>query len=507
MLRQPVERSAPARIKPMPPPIKGWNAKKDIVDLDKDEAFLLDNWWPSASSIDVRRGSTSHITSMPAPTETLLPYSYGNTNELFAAAGPAIYPATTAGTVGAAVVTGLSNARWQHVNFGTSGGNFLFIVNGADDPRYYDGSSWTTPTITGSGYTGSDMIHVNVHKRRIFMIQKNSLNFWYLGVESIAGTANKFDLAPLCSEGGYLVAMGTWTLDGGNGIDDYAIFITSKGEVVVYQGTDPSDATKWSMVGTFQIAPPIGRRCFEKIGADLAVVTESGYYPISQALRDGKTGALRAASDNISGAVEKAAMQHKSTFGWQPILFGERSMFLVNVPDGNGKYVQHVLNTQTKAWTRFKDWDAYCWAIHNNELYYGGLTAIYKADTGYSDDGVAITAESRQAYYDMGTAQIKTMQHLRPIIKLPGTATVQYAFDMDYDSGTTLSSYTASGSRGTPWGSPWGSKWSSGPKITKDWLPVSGIGYNASLRLKCSVLNQSLSWRGADVQFINGGLM
>lgn len=507
MLRMPVERTAPAQIKPLPPPTKGWNAKKDIVDLDKDEAWLLDNWWPSASSVDVRMGYAEHVTGLPAATETLLPYSYGSTNKLFAAAGSAIYPATTAGAVGTADVTGLSNPRWQYVNFGTSGGNFLFIVNGADDPRYYDGTSWTQPTFTGSGFTGADMIHVNVHKRRIFMIEKSSLNFWYLGVESIAGAVSKFDLAPLCAKGGYLVAMGTWSLDGGNGIDDYAVFITSKGEVVVYQGTDPSSANTWSMVGVFQIAPPIGRRCFEKIGADLAVITESGYYPISQAIRDGSTGALRAASENISGAVEDAARSYKSIFGWQPILYGERSMFLVNVPNGSGKFVQHALNTKTKAWTRFTNINARCWALHNGELYFGGATAVYKADTGHKDDGSAIVAESRQAYYDFGSGALKQMTLLRPIILVPGTATVQYAFDMDYASSTALSSYTASGSTGTPWGSPWGSPWSKGPKISSDWLPVSGLGYNASLHLKCSVSGQPLSWRGASVQYQRGGLM
>jgi hypothetical protein len=52
-------------------------------------------------------------------------------------------------------------AAWTQ--FTTPGGTFLFIVNGADAPRTFDGTSWATPSITG--ITASQAVHVNAHKR------------------------------------------------------------------------------------------------------------------------------------------------------------------------------------------------------------------------------------------------------------------------------------------------------------------------------------------------------
>ena len=54
------------------------------------------------------------------------------TPRLFAAVGANIYDASAGGVVGAAVVSGRTSDKWQHTNFGTAGGNFLILVNGAD---------------------------------------------------------------------------------------------------------------------------------------------------------------------------------------------------------------------------------------------------------------------------------------------------------------------------------------------------------------------------------------
>jgi hypothetical protein len=86
------------------------------------------------------------------------------------------------------------------------------------------------------------------------------------------------------SKGGFLMAMATWTVDGGQGPDDLAAFITSKGQVILYKGTDPTNANAWAMVGVFDLPPPIGRRCFMRFGADVILITSQGALPLSQAL-------------------------------------------------------------------------------------------------------------------------------------------------------------------------------------------------------------------------------
>src|SRR5690606_18644214 len=124
---------------------------------------------------------------------------------------------------------------------------------------------------------------------RLFFMENNVLGFWYLAASAISGTATFFNLAPFCSLGGYLMAMGTWTRDGGSGLDDYAVFYTSRGEVLVFQGDDPGDATAWSLVGVFRLGAPVGRRCMIKAGPDLVLVTEDGVIPMTRALAQARS--------------------------------------------------------------------------------------------------------------------------------------------------------------------------------------------------------------------------
>lgn len=72
------------------------------------------------------------------------------------------------------------------------------------------------------------------------------------------------------------MAMASWTRDSGNGIEDLAAFITSRGEVHVYSGTDPASADTWQRVGTFKIPEPVGRRCLIKVGGDVGILTTQG---------------------------------------------------------------------------------------------------------------------------------------------------------------------------------------------------------------------------------------
>ena len=82
--------------------------------------------------------------------------------------------------------------------------------------------------------------------------------------------------------GGYLVAAGTWTIDAGYGVDDNLVFITSNGEVIVYSGTDPSDITKFALVGVWRIGKPVGKRCLMKYGGDMIILTYNGLYPLDR---------------------------------------------------------------------------------------------------------------------------------------------------------------------------------------------------------------------------------
>jgi len=65
--------------------------------------------------------------------------------------------------VGAAVISAMSNSRWQHQMFNAGGGNVLLCVNGADAPRRYDGGVQGGITSTKTLVGGA--AYVNVHTK------------------------------------------------------------------------------------------------------------------------------------------------------------------------------------------------------------------------------------------------------------------------------------------------------------------------------------------------------
>jgi hypothetical protein len=163
------------------------------------------------------------------------------------------------------------------------------------------------PSITGTGFAAGNIVGITAYQNRLWFVENHSLSVWYLDVLSIAGTATKFDIGPICKLGGYIVAMGSWSRDGGAGPDDLAVFLTNKGEVLIYSITDPTSASTISLLGVFKIPEPVGRRCIIKVGSDLAVITSQGLIPLSSVLGTSEAGQTNSAiTDKITSAFRTA---------------------------------------------------------------------------------------------------------------------------------------------------------------------------------------------------------
>ena len=211
-------RRAPFNIASIPPPVGGWNRRDAIPLMDARDAIRLDNWIPDTNAVHLRSGFSTHapIAATATAVETLVQYNPPNTAnaKLFAAIPSALYDVTAAATASSTAVSGLSNARWQYDQITNTAGTFLMMANGADAPRLFDGASWTTASVTASGLTTTNLVSIHNHMNRLWLIEENQLHVWYLGTSAIAGAPTKF-LLPF-RKGGKLMAMGSWTRDGGS---------------------------------------------------------------------------------------------------------------------------------------------------------------------------------------------------------------------------------------------------------------------------------------------------
>jgi len=476
-----------------PPPVKGWNTVLPLDAMKPEYAVLLDNWFAQPGYVELRGGHAEHsdTSETGSAIESLMTYHAVNpsNDKMFGAVGTKIYDVT--GASPSSVVTSLTNARWQHINFTTSGGKFLYIVNGEDSPQYYDGSSWSTPTI--NNITAADIVHIASHKSRIWFVLANSTKAAYLPVDSIQGNASTVELGTFFTRGGYLNAIGTWTRDGGNGPDDYIVFISSRGQVVVFQGTDPSDASKWSHVGTYDIGAPIGRRCFLKIGADLAIITVDGVLPMSLVPGIERGAAAKIAlTANIQPTMNDAAKNGASLFGWQLISYPKGTMALLNVPLTADTFNQYVMNTITGAWSRFTGINAYCWEIYQDRLFLGGPDGVvYEADVGSVDPGDAsITGNMKTAFdYFETRGQLKRWTMIRPKITVGATITPAVGINVDFRSDETPAVSIATLSDLALWDQAiWDTdEWPPEQVFRNEWATITGVGYCASTQMLVSV--------------------
>lgn len=494
------------------PPTGGLNARDPLANMATEDAVLMDNIFPGTSDVMLRKGHEEYSTGLPDIVETLMVYNSFTGQTLFAVSSGAIFEAV-ATAVGTADVSGLTNSQWQHTNYtDQSGNNYLYAVNGTDAARIYNGSVWVSVSASSSpaliGQSSADMINVGVHVNRVWLVKKNTLSAYYLPVGLVGGTAQEFDLGPVFRLGGKLMATGSWTLDAGEGMDDHTVFITDKGEVAVYKGTDPTSSSTWLKVGTYQIAPPIGYRCFVKYAGDLVAITTDGFYPMSRALQT-ERGQNQAISDKIRDLVRTDADLFKAQNGWQGIFYPGGPFMLFNVPDTNQRK-QYVMNTLTGSWARFTGWNAYSWALMGDELYFGGDGKVYKAWSTDADDGQNIVGDCIPAYSDFKVpGRQKRFTLARPLILTNGPAGIRMRMAVDYGNQDVSSDITISPVTAGLWDAGlWDvATWGGDPSLQRRWQTLGGVGMVGSPRIKIASNGAEVRWLSTDVVFEVGGVI
>lgn len=529
LARKPRKRAV-ARTTTMPAPVGGWNARDALSAMDPMDAVTLQNWFPGTSDVQFRKGRTVWSTGLGAQVETLMDCTSPSAEKFWAVAGTALWDVSVTGAAvefTTAPVPTLTNARWQYVNMVSSGSVYATLaVNGTDKLIGYNGTIWnqdgdvsTTYDITG--VDTADCAHINVHKFRVWLVESGTLNAWYLATGAIKGAATKFSLNGVARSGGYLMAMATWTIDAGYGVDDHAVFITSKGEVIVYSGTDPAAASTWQLVGVWQIGSPIGRRCFVKWAGDLLLLTHEGLVPMSGALQSSRTNPRVALTDKIQSAISSAITSYEANFGWEIQPFPRENMILLNVPTQEGsRQEQYVMNSITKAWCHFDGWDANCFELYTDDLYHGGNGVVYKCWEGTSDQYYSapntlnsdIVGDLQQAFsYMKGPTQLKRFTLMRPIFSSTSTnPPVLAGLNIDFDTSSPTSTLTgAVDTAASAWDtSPWDtSPWAGGLNIVRAWQGATGLGYAAAPHYAVSTQGVEIKLMATDIVYEIGGVL
>ena len=400
-------------------------------------------------------------------------------------------------------------------------GTFIITVTGITTLTY---TMLTTPaanaTVVGTytvalyitGVDSKNLINVNLFKHRLYYTEKNTMKVWYLPTDAIGGAALSLDFGGIARMGGYIQAMGTWTIDAGQGVDDYAVFVTNNGEVIVYNGTDPSDVNNWALKGVWQLGQTFSRRCFLKWAGDLLLLTQDGLVPLASALQSSRLDPRINITDKIYFEISREISLYSTNFGWQIVYFASPNMLLINVPSDEG-IQQYVMHTISKAWCSFTGINATCFELSYDNLFFGGNGYVGQFWNGYSDDGANINALVQQAYsYFDAPGQLKRYTLVRPIIQTDnGFPSVLCGINVDFDYQNQLGQIAfnpASTDLGTWDNAIWDTNtWGGSLSINRIWQGVTGLGFSAGINMSMASQGIDVHWVSTDYVMEKGGVL
>lgn len=508
----------------LPAPVGGLNARDSLAQMKPDQAVQMMNWFPLQYGVRVRKGSFVWATGITGEVETLITHAgLDGTEKLFAAAGGNIYDVTGGGVVGAPVLTGMLNSRWQWVNMTNEFGSFTIICNGADVPKAYNGTAWVDLAITANvteypDFDAKTFINVTISHRRLWFAQKNTGDSWYLPTDAIQGEASRFGVGEVFPRGGFLQAIGTWATESGGGMKENTVFVSSEGDIAIFAGYDPEALDTFNLAGVYRLGATFTRRCLQKFGSDLLVLCEDGVFPLSNVLSQSKVLMAGRLSDIIQLRLSEDVTLYAKEFGWEMLVVNRHQMLYLNVPLANAKNGQYVMNQVTEAWCQFEGYDALCWGMLEDEPFFGTpsgkVVRAWYGDTDLQDDteaGQSIPALCQQAFsYFGGQAFQKRWTMMRPVFNADQYPSLRSILSTDFNLGvayqgappTTIAAVAAK------WDVAYWDDglWGGGLKPFSYWFSVNQIGYCAAPFIQTQSVSETY-WITTDFVFEAGGML
>lgn len=422
-----------------PAPTSGWVENQNIALGTEKTARVMENMFPTQQGVRLRGGALK-VATIGARVVSMFTYQTAALSKIFATSDAAIYDisAFNPTTVPSAAVGTLSSGYFSTAQMGTVGGEYLYAVNGTDLARLYDGASWvavdgaSTPAITG--VTTSTLSYVWTHKNRFWFVQKNTKTAWYLPVDSIGGAAADFSLDGVFQKGGSLLFGTTWSSDSGSGMDDRAVFVSTEGEVAVYQGDNPASAATWALVGVYSMAKPLGPKCHIRAGGDVLVGTAAGLVPLTAVTqKDASSIDVSSVSAPVEPSWRSNAVKYSPLRPWEVIKWPRENMMLVTLP--HDLKTAFVANMQSGGWAKYIGWDMQCGTEFLDAVYFGDSSgSIFAAEQGGSDDGNPYLARLSYMPSDMGqSAGFKNVGALRATFISSSTIQPQLSVTPNYN--------------------------------------------------------------------------
>src|SRR5262245_18480210 len=365
---------------------------------------------------------------------------------------------------------------------------------------------------TGETWVNTDTFNIVVaHQNRLFFADSSNLVLFYLPLQQKTGQVKMLPMNNMFRRGGVIRAMYTWSVDGGDGMDDKLVVFSSNGECIIWTGIDPD--TDFQRVGIFRFDAPITKHCITNYGGDLYCLISTGMVPMTTVIR-AETENLGQGDRAVISYFLKQSVLNRDKYGWMLFLNPSSSRMFCNIPQGGGKYDQMVHHMPKKVWMKFEDIPARTFGWIEPYVYFGDDTgSVYQMHPQFqNDDGDFIRIDIQTAWSTYGTPQLKHWKMVYPYIISDGHPRPKIDIRVDYDTSKPINQPDISVKEtvGAIWNvdswntAPWGSTVISKANWNGVSSPPRKVG---AIRLTASIRDCTFSIAGFDLTYETGGIL
>lgn len=447
-------------------PTGGWNRRDALGTMDQNDAIVMDNFISTGGFVKTRAGfklavDTEFAYKTNSPVETISSYIYGDFNELVFVRRNN----ESTGLVGIyATIPNVESPEKSFKNISPAQnqyqgmfkdlmfqGRLWFVSRGKGEdpllgaysgPLNYDGT-YFKPATFWRGELVLETFHENwvhgiaAYKKRLYMIEDGTMLLWFTErAGNIQGAVDCIDLSDYATKGGSLVAIEEWTRTGADSLSSVLFVLTSEGEVMLFSGTDPTSELEeeWKLEGVYQVPRPVGWRCVSRMGSDLIIATQGGYFLTSSVVGAvGQVDKAASLSDKIRGAIAglKSYYDH---IGWQVVFLQSVNYLIINIPLNDTTTQQFVLNMENQTWSRFTGVNATQFMSFGSDVYFGGKRGgIFKMFSGGDDYGLQIPASCQQAFSTFDNPKVKHVKTLTLMVGCGFTIPIKILLSADFN--------------------------------------------------------------------------
>jgi len=356
-------------------------------------------------------------------------------------------------------------------------------------------------------------------KNRLFFVQGQSQTAYFMPLQQIGGVASPLYFGSRFRYGGNLVGLWDWTVDGGAGIQSYLVAISKGGDVVVYQGTDPSSTSTFAIMGTWWVGDiPPGRNVCTDFGGDLFILSRVGCLPLSKLvagymIRDPNIYA----TEKINNLFNILMTQRGSTYGWSIKIHPADNLLVINVPAIPGTTrLQLVMSLASKGWAEYTNVPMACMDNWHGKFWFGTEDGRVCVNEGYVDaqslDGTLsapIDFSLLTSYQDGGVPNKKRLHMVRPLFSTDGnaptySAQARFDFDLSDIGAVPIGPISTLGAFDT---AVWDSDtWDENPDTTGQFTGTAGMGTAAAIVFR-GTADGNVTLLGFDALMDQGGFL